>query len=101
LRFISIMATSSSAQSTAAFKLKNINPEEYRQQTRKATWVIIVAFVALAMLLSCLMVMFFGEPGGDNFRLSLEVVATGVFVTAGLVRSIFSKQPWMADVVYG
>lgn len=56
------MATSSSAPSTPAFKLKNINPEEYRQQTRKATWIIIVAFVALAMLLSSLMVMFFGEP---------------------------------------
>ena len=95
------MATSSSAPSTPAFKLKNINPEEYRQQTRKATWIIIVAFVALAMLLSSLMVMFFGEPGGDNFRLNLAGVATGVFVTAGLVRSIFSKQPWMAANVYG
>ena len=74
------------------FKLANINPEDYRQQTRKATWIIIVVFVALAMLLSSLLVMFFGEPGGDNFRLNIAGVATGVLITAALVRQVFSKQ---------
>lgn len=83
------------------FKLANINPEDYRQQTRKATWIIIVVFVALAMLLSSLLVMFFGEPGGDNFRLNIAGVATGVLITAALVRQIFSKQSWMAANLYG
>ena len=83
------------------FKLANINPEDYRQQTRKATWIIIVVFVALAMLLSSLLVMFFGEPGGDNFRLNIAGVATGVLMTAALVRQIFSKQSWMAANLYG
>lgn len=83
------------------FKLVKINPEDYRQQTRKATWIIIVTFVALAMLCSSLLVMFFGEPGGDNLRLNIAGVATGVFSTAALVRQIFSKQPWMAANMYG
>jgi hypothetical protein len=86
---------------TALFRLKKINPEEYRSQTRKATWIIIVIFVALAMLLSSLLVMFFGEPSGDNFRLNIAGVAAGVFCTAALVRVVFSKQPWLAANVYG
>ena len=90
-----------SNNSASFFKLATINPEDYRQQTRKATWIIIVVFVALAMLLSSLLVMFFGEPGGDNFRLNIAGVATGVLITAALVRQAFSKQSWMAANLYG
>ena len=86
---------------SAFFKLAEIKPEDYRQQTRKATWIIIAVFVSLAMLISSLLVIFFGEPGGDNFRLNLAGVATGVFITAALVRLLFSKQPWMTANVYG
>ena len=87
--------------SKGMFKLLVIKPEDYRQQTRKATWIIIAVFVALAMLLSSLFVMFFGEPGGDNFRLNMAGVAMGVVITAALVRQLFSKQSWMAANVYG
>ncbi len=83
------------------FKLTEIKPEDYRQQTRKATWIIIAIFVALAMLISSLLVMFFGETGGDNFRLNMAGVAAGVLITATLVRLVFSKQPWMVANVYG
>lgn len=83
------------------FKLTDIQPEAYRQQTRKATWIIITMFVALAMLLSSLLVLFFGETGGDNLRLNMAGVAAGVVITAALVRLLFSKQPWMAANVYG
>ena len=83
------------------FKLENINPDEYRQQTRKATWIIIAVFVALTMLLSSLLVMFFGEPGGNNFRLNVTGVVIAVLFTAALVRQLFSKQPWMAANMYG
>lgn len=92
---------SSALSPPSFFKLTDINPEDYRQQTRKATWIIIAVFVSLAMLISSLLVMFFGEPGGDNFRLNLAGVATGVFITAALVRLLFSKQPWMTANVYG
>ncbi len=53
------------------------------------------------MLLSSLLVMFFGESGGDNFRLNIAGVAVGVFSTAALVRVVFIKQPWMAANIYG
>ena len=87
--------------SSSFFKLASIIPADYRQKTRKATWIIIVVFVALAMLLSSLLVMLFGEPGGDNFRLNIAGVATGVLITATLVRQVFSKQLWMAANLYG
>lgn len=86
---------------SSLFKLAQIKPEDYRQQTRKATWIIIAVFVALAMLISSLLVIFFGEAGGDNFRLNMAGVAVGVVITAALVRLVFSKQPWMAANVYG
>lgn len=90
-----------SQPSPAPFTLMPMNPEAYRQQTRKATWIIITVFIALAMLLSSLLVMFFGEAGGDNFRLNAAGVAAGVAMTAALVRLSFSKQPWMAANLYG
>ena len=92
---------SASNNASTFFKLTTIKPEDYRQQTRKATWIIIVVFVALAMLISSLLVMFFGESGGDNFRLNMAGVATGVLITAALVRQVFSKQSWMAANLYG
>lgn len=83
------------------FKLAAIDPAEYRQKTRKASWIIITVFVALAMLYSSLLVMFFAQPGGDNFKLNVTGVLAGVAVTAILVRTLFRKQPWMAANLYG
>ena len=44
------------------FELKPCDPVTFRQQTRRSTLIIAVLFVALAMLLSSLAVMLFGEP---------------------------------------
>lgn len=83
------------------FKLASIDPDEYRRKTRKASWIIITVFVALAMLYSSLLVMVFGQPGGDNLSLNVTGVLAAVAVTAILVRTLFSKQPWMAANLYG
>ncbi len=91
----------SSKPLASPFKLAKLDAEEYRQQTRKATWIIIVIFVALAMLLSSLLVMFYGEPGGNNFSLNATGVGAGVVVTVILVRKLLLQQPWMAANVYG
>ncbi|MDY7220469.1 DUF3087 family protein [Denitrificimonas sp. JX-1] len=90
----------SSNKTTEPFKLAEIDPEVYRQKTRKASWIIITVFVSLAMLYSSLLVMFFGEPGGDNVRYNITGVLAGVAVTAILVRTLFSKQAWMAESLY-
>ena len=58
-------------------------------------------FLALAMLLSSLAVMLFGEPGGDNFRFNVGGVFAGVLITVALVRGPFWTQPWLAPAVYG
>jgi hypothetical protein len=83
------------------FELKPCDPATYRQQTRRSTLVIAVLFLALAMLLSSLAVMLFGEPGGDNFRFNVGGVFAGVLITVALVRGPFWSQPWMASAVYG
>lgn len=94
--------SSPSAKKTVEpFKLASIDPDEYRQKTRKASWILIAIFIALAMLYSSLLVMFFGQPSGDNFSLNVTGVLAGVAVTAFLVRTLFSKQPWMAANLYG
>lgn len=94
--------SSPSAKKTVEpFKLASIDPDEYRQKTRKASWILIAIFIALAMLYSSLLVMFFGQPGGDNFSLNVTGVLAAVAVTAFLVRTLFSKQPWMAANLYG
>lgn len=63
------------------FEIKPVDPQTYRQQTRRSTLIVAVIFIALAMLLSSLAVMLFGEPGGDNFRFNIGGVAAGVVLT--------------------
>ncbi|WP_330210189.1 DUF3087 family protein [Pseudomonas sp. AM4(2022)] len=83
------------------FELKPCDPAAYRQQTRRSTLIVAVLFLALAMLLSSLAVMLFGEPGGDNFRFNVGGVFAGVLITVALVRGPFWSQPWLAPAVYG
>ncbi len=83
------------------FELKPCDPATYRQQTRRSTLIVAITFLALAMLLSSLAVMLFGEPGGDNLRFNVGGVFAGVLITLALVRGPFWRQPWMAAAVYG
>ena len=82
------------------FELKPCDPVTYRKQTRRSTLIVAVLFVALAMLLSSLAVMLFGEPGGDNLRYDVGGVFAGVLITLALVRGPFWTQPWLAPAVY-
>ena len=83
------------------FEIKQLNPEKYRQQTRRSTLIIALLFVLLGMLLSSAAVSLFGEPGGDNFRWNLGGIIAGLLLTVALVRFKFWQQPWMAPAVYG
>lgn len=83
------------------FEIKPMSPEAYRQQTRRSTLYIALAFAALALLISGLAVMAWGDAGGDNFRLNLAGVLVALLVTIALVRYLFWAQPWMAPAVYG
>ncbi|AZF58888.1 MULTISPECIES: DUF3087 family protein [unclassified Pseudomonas] len=83
------------------FELKPCDPAVYRQQTRRSTLIVAVVFLALAMLLSSLAVMLFGEPGGDNLRFNVGGVFAGVLITVALVRGPFWNQAWLAPAVYG
>lgn len=83
------------------FEIKQLNPEEYRRQTRRSSVVIVLIFLLLAMLLSTGGVMLFGEPGGDNFRWNLGGVLSALLLTIALVRGQFWQRPWMTAAVYG
>lgn len=83
------------------FEIKQLNPEAYRQQTRRSTLILVLLFLLLAMLLATLSVQLFGTPGGDNFRWNLGGVIAGLLLTVALVRLQFWQQPWMAAAVYG
>jgi hypothetical protein len=83
------------------FELKPCDPIIYRQQTRRSTLIVAAVFLVLAMLLSSLAVMLFGEPGGDNLRFNVGGVFAGVLITLALVRGPFWRQAWLAPAVYG
>ncbi|WP_053143704.1 DUF3087 family protein [Pseudomonas sp. MS646] len=83
------------------FEIKPWDAGIYRQQTRRSTFILAVTFLALAMLLSSLAVMFFGTPGGDNLRFNLGGVIVAVLAMVALLRGYFWSQPWMAAAVYG
>lgn len=95
------LAPSFWSHKTVMFELKPINPETYRQQTRRSTLYIALTFIVLALLVSGLAVMVLGVAGGDNFRLNLAGVIVALIATVLLVRYLFWTQPWMAAAVYG
>ena len=70
------------------FEIQQMNPQTYRQQTRRSTLVIAVIFIALAMLLSSSAVMLFGTPSGDNFRWNLGGVLLALGLTIACVRLV-------------
>jgi hypothetical protein len=88
-------------QGAAMFEIKQWNPETYRRQTRRSTLIIALIFVVLAVTLSSVAVMLFGESGGDNFRLNLGGVIAGLVLSVALVRIKFWSQAWMAPAIYG
>ncbi|GGC91065.1 DUF3087 family protein [Halopseudomonas salina] len=83
------------------FEIQHLDPQRYRQQTRKSTLVIVVIFAVLAMSLSALAVALFGSTEGSNFRWNLGGVLLGVALTIVLVRYVFWHQSWMQPAVYG
>jgi len=85
----------------APFEIKPLNPETYRRQTRRATLIIAVLFLALAMLFSQILVLAFGESGGDNFRWNVAGVVIGLGLSVALVRLRFWSQAWLAPSLYG
>lgn len=84
-----------------AFEIRPMDPETYRQQTRRSTLVVALTFAGLAMGLSAVAVAMFGEPGGDNLRLNIAGVVAGLLLTIALVRLFYWHQPWMAAAAYG
>ncbi|WP_028615187.1 DUF3087 domain-containing protein [Halopseudomonas pelagia] len=83
------------------FEIRHLDPQQYRQQTRKSTLIVAVVFAVLAMSLSALAVAMFGSPEVSNFRWNLAGVLLGLAIAIALVRNVFWTQPWMAAAVYG
>ncbi len=83
------------------FEIQPWNPEEYRAQTRKSTFIVVAIFAVLAMLCSTLAVQQFGTPDGDNFRYNLGGVLMGLALTAIVTRAWLSRQPLMQAALYG
>ncbi|MGK9065143.1 DUF3087 domain-containing protein [Stutzerimonas chloritidismutans] len=83
------------------FEIEPMNPERYRQQTRRSSLAVIATFAITAMGFAMLAVAAFGGPGGDNLRYNIAGVVAGFLVTAALVRLVYARQRWMACAVYG
>lgn len=83
------------------FSLQKIDPETYRQNTRKSSFILIVIFASLSMLLAQFLVSQWGTEEGSNFKLNLAGVLLGLAATWLLLKLVLSKQPFMRDAVYG
>jgi hypothetical protein len=83
------------------FEIQPMNPELYRQQTRRSTFVVIAIFLVLAMLCATASTQLFGGPPGDNFKWNLLGVLCGMGLTIGVVRLQLWHRPFMAAAAYG
>ena len=83
------------------FEIQPMNPEHYRQQTRRSTLLVVLIFAVLGMLCATASNRLFGTPGGDNFQWNLLGVLAGLVLTIALVRQQLWSRPVMAAAVYG
>lgn len=83
------------------FEIKQLDPQAYRQQTRRSTLIVVVIFAVLALALSSMAVAVFGEPGDNNFIWNLAGVLTGLVVSSFIVRTLLWDKPFMAAARYG
>lgn len=83
------------------FEIKQLNPETYRQQTRRSSFVVIITFAVLAMGLASLAVALLAQPDHDSLRLNIAGVVAGLLLTVVLVRRVYWHKPWMASARYG
>lgn len=88
-------------QTSYSFELQDLDPLAYRQRTRRASIRIMLVFAVSAMLLSAGLTTWLGQPETSNFRWNLTGVILGVLFTSALTGSLFRKQIWMQDSVYG
>lgn len=86
---------------TSLFEIQPMNPELYRQQTRRSTFVLAAIFLVLAMLCATASTQLLGTPGGDNFKWNLLGVLLGLALSVLLVRQQLWARPFMAAAVYG
>lgn len=83
------------------FELQPIDPQHYRQQTRRSSLLIVGLFLLLGMLGATLSTQLWGTPGADNFKWNLLGVLAGLALTLLIVRQYLWQRPFMAAAVYG
>jgi len=82
------------------FELEKRDPENFRQETRKSTFILIAIFAVLGMGLSTLSVSYFGTPDGNNFVWNVAGVFAGFALTTIIFKTILWKHPIMEASAY-
>ncbi|EZQ19707.1 DUF3087 domain-containing protein [Halopseudomonas sp. SMJS2] len=83
------------------FEIQPMDPERYREQTRRSTLIIVALLAVSCVGMATLSIALFGTPGGNNFRWNLGGVLAGLLLAIAIVRFYCWQQPWMASAVYG
>lgn len=80
-------------------QLKDIDKAIYRKHLNIVIWATIVTFGSGALLFSTLLITFFADDQGTNFKFNLAgVIAAGFLVTTVLLR--FKRHPFLHEVAY-
>ncbi len=82
------------------FELESRDPETFRQETRKSTFILIAIFAVSAMGLATLSVSLFGHPDGNNFIWNVLGVFTGFVLTTVIFKTVLWNHPLMESSVY-
>ena len=82
------------------FELETRDPEAFRQETRKSTFILIGIFAVLGMGLSTLSVAYFGQPDANNFVWNALGVFAGFVLTTVLFKTVLWNHPLMEASVY-
>jgi len=83
------------------FELQEIDPEVYRQKTRKATYIVMAIFIVIGFFLAYQFEQWFGAYSSNHLVLNFLGAFVGLLITAAIMKAYFVNKPWMAEVVYG
>lgn len=83
------------------FKIQDINPEEYRRNTRNATLRIMGLFIVVGFITSYFFPRLFGENPHNLLTLQIMGALIGLGVVFWITAKFFKHQAWMKEAMYG
>ncbi|WP_319557536.1 DUF3087 family protein [Thiomicrorhabdus sp.] len=82
------------------FQIESIDPKVFKQQTRKATMIIMAMFIVIGFITARLSNHYLGPYSNSPVVVNLLGAFIGLVITGLIVKTFFADKAWMHEAVY-